>query len=95
MSKIVEVCLICDAVECGYRVVQLQSGLFAFVWGNIKAGLDDDITDVIAGWNTDEKGVSIHDSYEEAEQAYRECAEALMSDGREMAGREMLSRLGE
>lgn len=47
--KVSDVMVACDTVECGYRIVELEDGRFAFVWGNIRAHVGDDVSAVRRG----------------------------------------------
>lgn len=87
-----DVLLACDTVECGYRVVELEDGRFAFVWGNIAASAGDELPQGYADEPLAEKGIEVYRTYEEAIAAYRQCAEALRQTS-SRAGDEMLAIL--
>jgi hypothetical protein len=88
---IIDVCLACDTVECGYRIVELEDGRFAFVWGNIRSAEGDELT-MTEKESTCGRGVSFHDNYDAAIRAWRECAECLQQSSSK-AGDEMLAML--
>jgi hypothetical protein len=90
---VADVLVACDAVECGYRVVELADGRFAFVWGNILAAAGDVLPEADAAGPVCERGVTVHATYEEAEAAYRRCADALSQYT--PLGAELLAALGE
>jgi hypothetical protein len=90
---VADVLVACDAVECGYRVVELKDGRFAFVWGNIRGHAGDVLPEAEAADPVCEHGVTVHATYEEAEAAYRRCAEAL--NQYTPLGAELLAALGE
>ncbi len=90
---ITDVCIACDVVECGYRIVELADGRFAFVWGNVRAGVGDELPAALFDAPTADLGATLHDSYDAAEVAYRQCADALTDSGAARAGAELLSRL--
>jgi hypothetical protein len=86
MTTITDVCLTCDAIECGYRIVELSDGRFAFVWGNIRAHVGDTLPVMSP---TCDKGWTAHDSYDAAENAWLECADALADSGATRAADEL------
>jgi hypothetical protein len=91
MTKIIEALAICDGVECGYRIVELADERVAFVWGNIAAKAGDSLdVESLLEKSTDEKGISVHDSYADAEKAWIDCGIALYQGGGERAAKEML-----
>jgi len=90
--KITDVLVACDAVECGYRIVELDDGRYVFVWGNVSASVGDELPPALTDSPTAEKGASVHATYEGALGAYRQCAEALQQTC-SRAGDEMLSVL--
>ena len=95
--KVADVLVACDTVECGYRIVELEDGRCAFVWGNIRAHDGDVLPADLVADATAEKGIQIfdgEDADEDAIAAYRDCAEAL-SQCSASAGDEMLSRLAD
>lgn len=85
----------CDAVECGYRIVEVCTPTqprHAFVWGNISARIGDVLPLDAIDHPTADRGITIHPSYEEAERAYCECADAIRVYS-PIAADEMMSRL--
>ena len=92
--KVTEILVACDAVECGYRIVELQDGRYAFVWGNIRSCVGDVLPQEHVDAPLADRGVEVFDSYEAAEDSYRKCADALQQTT-SRAGDEMLSVLGD
>ena len=92
--KVTDVLIACDTVECGYQIVELADGRFAFVWGNVLACVGSELPKNLADSPLEEKGVEVFGSYEEAEKSYRNCAEALRETG-SRAGDEMMAVLSE
>jgi len=92
--KIADVLVACDSVECGYRIVELTDGRYAFVWGNIRAHIGDVLPPEQAESPTAERGIELFDSYLDAKQSYCRCANALHQTSSQ-AGREMLAVLEE
>lgn len=90
--RVTDVELACDTIECGYRIVELEDGRHAFVWGNIRAHIGDVLPDEMIDCGRSDRGIEVHDTYEDAESAWKDCAEALCQTG-EPAGREMLAVL--
>lgn len=90
MGRVVaDVEIACDTIECGYRIVRLVNGQHAFVWGNIRS----EKTNILPEDTGDgSRGYSLHATYEDAIEAYRDCAEALSVYSERMA-EEMLAVL--
>lgn len=88
--QVTDVELTLDTMECGYRIVELESGEHAFVWGNIRAKIGDILPADPIGDPTANRGISIHPTYEDAKRAWRDCGEALQQTGI-AAGDEMLN----
>jgi hypothetical protein len=85
--------LVCNGVECGYRIVELRpSGCHAFVWGNIPAKVGDRLPIDDIKYPTADRGVEIYGTYEEAVAAWTRCAEALEITN-EAAAAEMMAPL--
>jgi hypothetical protein len=92
-NRIASVLVKCDNVECGYRIVRTQDDRYAFVWGNIEARVDDTLDPNAVLSPTGDQGITIHDTYEEAEQAYNDCADALEASGGARAAEELRAAL--
>jgi hypothetical protein len=75
--RIAEIELACDTVECGYRIVRTEHGQHAFVWGNIRARIGDDLPREDAVRPTADRGIEVYESFDEATKAWRDCAVAL------------------
>jgi hypothetical protein len=78
-----------DSGSCDYWIVALSDERFAFVWGNweVKEGSPllweklggvvlEDLGE-IEGDSTDERGLSVHDDFREACEAWKSCAAAM------------------
>jgi hypothetical protein len=72
-SVISEILICCDSVEHGYRIVELEDGRFAFIWGNVACKVGA----CLGEYATEAQGVKFFGSYGEAENAYREYADSL------------------
>ena len=89
--KVVDVLVSCYATDGCYLIAELSDGRFAFTWGNVitqagkdlqfpaRPGWDAPVADLewMLAESTADMGVSVHDTYESAERAYRECAAAI------------------
>lgn len=89
IEKVSEVLLALDATECGYRIVELECGEFAFVWGNVPAKVGD----VLSESAECEKGHEIYATAFDAKCAWARCAGALKHSGAERACAEMMDVL--
>lgn len=92
--KIITVEIVCNHVKRGYRIVRLADGRFAFIWGNMPWCVGDTLPQEAFDSPTDEEGAEAYRTYDEAEDAYRRCAEALRSFN-DRSGNEMLAKLPE
>lgn len=87
MNRVEEIVARCDGVECGYKIAALENDIYAFVWGNVRVKIGEPLPEISS---TDEKGIEVFDSYDDAERAWVECGIALQQSGGESAAREML-----
>lgn len=92
MTHVVAVVFANDQHEAGYRIVRLDTGQYAFVWGNIRARVGDTLPQDLIDNSTDEKGITLHKRQIHAEAAYIECALAI-AQCNESIGQSMLRLL--
>ena len=76
---ITEILEVCDTAECGYRLVSLADGRFAFIWGNIRSHVGDTLPQDAIDTPLCHRGVTVWDKYGAAEAEYRQCAESLVA----------------
>ena len=79
--KVSEVLVACYTTQSDYYVVKLADGRFAFVWGNIDGEAGSTLPTKAVADPTCDKGITLHQTYGAAAQAYCECADALKQTG--------------
>jgi hypothetical protein len=86
---ITDVELAYDGEECGYRIVELDDGQHAFIWGNIRSHVGDTLPNDAIESPEGKRGITLHDGFGDAVMAWNDCADALSDSGCMRAGGEM------
>ncbi len=90
--KIADVLVFADVRGCLYQIMSLTDGQFAFMWGNRRCSVGDELAVEAADPPSPGSDVKITSTFEGAEGLYRQHAWALQQAGNP-AGDEMLAEL--